>query len=183
MAEMEIDIATDTINEHPAPIDEGPRTTWVGRLYRLVEAVTVAVLAFYVAVIVVQVVLRYVFNSSLIWSDEIIRFGLVWNVMLGATLVSLREGHIRVDLFENMLPPRVQPYVQLLIHFISLAFLLLLLFFGWKFALRGAVQSAPVTGISMAYAYSAIAVGAALMALFTVVTIVRRLRALKAGAQ
>lgn len=139
------------------------------------EAVTVGVLAGYVAILVVQVVLRYVFNSSLVWSDEIIRFGLVWNVMLGAALVSLREGHIRVDIFENLLPSRARRVTQLLIHLVSLAFLLLLLFFGWKFAVRGAAQSAPVTDLSMAYAYSAIAVGAALMAFFTVATIVRRL--------
>ncbi len=170
----EIDPATDTIREHPAPID-GSRKGIVGWLYRTVEAATVAILAGYVAILVVQVVLRYVFNSSLVWSDEIIRFGLVWNVMLGAALVSLRDGHIRVDILENLLPYRARRFTQFLIHLVSLAFLLLLLFFGWKFAVRGAVQSAPVTALSMAYAYSAIAVGAALMAFFTVVTIVRRL--------
>jgi TRAP-type C4-dicarboxylate transport system permease small subunit len=171
----EIAPATDTIREHPAPID-GSGKGIVGRLYRTVEAVTVGVLAGYVAILVVQVVLRYVFNSSLVWSDEIIRFGLVWNVMLGAALVSLREGHIRVDIFENLLPHRARRVTRLLIHLVSLAFLLLLLFFGWKFAVRGAVQSAPVTDLSMAYAYSAIVVGAALMAFFTLVTIVWRLQ-------
>jgi TRAP-type C4-dicarboxylate transport system permease small subunit len=170
----EIDPATHTVREYPAPVDDS-RKGIVGLLYRAVEAVTVGVLAGYVAILVVQVVLRYAFNSSLVWSDEIIRFGLVWNVMLGAALVSLRDGHIRVDIFENLLPHRARRATQFLIHLVSLAFLLLLLFFGWKFAVRGAVQSAPVTAVSMAYAYSAIAVGAALMALFTVVTIVRRI--------
>lgn len=171
----EIDPATRTDREHPAPADVARRDI-VGLLYGAVEAVTVGVLAGYVAILVVQVVLRYAFNSSLVWSDEIIRFGLVWNVMLGAALVSLRDGHIRVDIFENLLPHGARRATQLLIHLVSLAFLLLLLFFGWRFAVRGAVQSAPVTDVSMAYAYSAIAVGAALMAFFTVVTIVRRLR-------
>lgn len=171
----EIDPATDTIREYPAPIDDS-RNGVVGWLYRAVEAVTVGVLAGYVAILVVQVVLRYVFNSSLVWADEIIRFGLVWNVMLGAALVSLRDGHIRVDIFENLLPHRARRITQFLIHLVSLAFLLLLLFFGWKFAVRGATQRAPVTALSMAYAYSAIAVGAALMVFFTAVTVVRRLQ-------
>jgi TRAP-type transport system small permease protein len=170
----QIDPATDTIRDNPAPID-GSRVGLVGWLYRTVEAVTVGVLAGYVAILVVQVVLRYVFNDSLVWSDEIIRFGLVWNVMLGAALVSLRDGHIRVDIFENLLPHRARRVTQFMIHLVSLAFLLLLLFFAWKFAVRGAAQRAPVTSLSMAYAYSSIAVGAALMVFFTVVTIVRRL--------
>jgi TRAP-type transport system small permease protein len=171
----DIDPATDTVRAHPVPSEGSPNAV-VGWVYRTVETATVLILAGYVAIVVVQVVLRYVFNSSLVWSDEIIRFGLVWNVMLGAALVSLREGHIRVDIFENFMPHRARRVVQLLIHIVSLAFLLLLLFFGWKFAVRGAVQSAPVTDISMAYAYSSIAVGAALMAFFTAVTIVRHLR-------
>jgi C4-dicarboxylate transporter DctQ subunit len=174
----EIDAATDTVNEHPAPVDVGRRPGFVGWLYRAVEAATVAVLAAYVAILLVQVVLRYVFNSSLVWSDEIIRFGLVWNVMLGAALVSLRDGHIRVDIFENLLSPRARRVTQFVIHLVSVGFLLLLLFFGWKFAMRGAIQRAPVTSVSMAYVYSAIGVGAALMLFFTVVTIVRRLRGL-----
>lgn len=178
----ESDHASDPTRESTPPIEASPKGI-VGWLYRTVEAATVGVLAGYVAILLVQVVLRYVFNSSLVWSDEIIRFGLVWNVMLGAALVSLREGHIRVDIFENLLPHRARRVTQFLIHLVSLAFLLLLLFFAWRFAMRGAAQSAPVTSLSMAFAYSAIAVGAALMAFFTLVTIVRRLQGKGGDAQ
>src|SRR4051812_32154145 len=101
----------------------------VAPLRALIEALTVGILAVYVAILIAQIVLRYVFNASLVWSDELVRYGLVWNVMLGAALVSLRSGHIRVDILETLLPAAAQRLLHVAIEALSLAFLLVLGFF------------------------------------------------------
>lgn len=51
-----------------------------------------------------QVVLRYVFNSSLDWSDEISRLLFVWSMFLAIPL-GIREGaHVGVELLTAHLP-------------------------------------------------------------------------------
>ncbi|WEX12062.1 TRAP transporter small permease [Chelativorans sp. AA-79] len=161
-------------------IDDGPTTGQarglVGVLYRVIEAATVTILVGYATILLLQVALRYGFNESIFWSDEIVRFGLVWNVLLGAALVSLREGHIRVDMLEAALPPRRRLILLNIIDVIAIAFALFLLFYGFRFALIGSSQLAPSTGMSMAIPYAAIPCGAALILFFTSVVLVRRIR-------
>lgn len=66
-----------------------------------------AIIAASAAMIVIvsgQVVLRYVFNSSLDWSDEISRLLFVWSMFLAIPL-GIREGaHVGVELLTTHLP-------------------------------------------------------------------------------
>jgi len=58
--------------------------------------------------ICLQVVARYVFSFSPIWSEELSRLLLIWTVMIGSAL-SVRHGvHIRVDVLLSPLPERVK---------------------------------------------------------------------------
>lgn len=62
------------------------------------------VLSLMVIMVFTNVVLRYVFNSSIIASEELSRWGLVWLTFLGA-IVALKEGgHIGVDALTSRLP-------------------------------------------------------------------------------
>ena len=71
------------------------------RLHRGLEAVTVALLAVYFVLVVLQVLFRYVLNRSLFWSEELVRFALIWSVMLGSAVVAYRGEHIRIDVLDG----------------------------------------------------------------------------------
>ncbi|MFZ9632431.1 MAG: TRAP transporter small permease subunit, partial [Alphaproteobacteria bacterium] len=42
------------------------------------RAFSVLLLAFYLSLILLQVFYRYVLNDSLFWSEEVVRYSLVW---------------------------------------------------------------------------------------------------------
>jgi TRAP-type C4-dicarboxylate transport system permease small subunit len=71
----------------------------------------IAAMAAMIAVVSVQVLLRYAFNSSFDWSDEMSRLLFVWCMFLAIPL-GIREGaHVGVELLVTHLPAR--PRAQL----------------------------------------------------------------------
>lgn len=51
-----------------------------------------------------NVVGRYVYLAPIIWAEEIMIYGMVWTVFVGAVLVTWDSRHLRMDLVSTMLP-------------------------------------------------------------------------------
>ena len=89
---------------------------------------TAALLSVVVVVTLLQIVLRYVFNAPLIWSEELARFLTVWMTFLGAAVVCYDGGHLNVDVFLQAAPAPVKRVLHWFNAIASLSFLALL---GW----------------------------------------------------
>lgn len=59
-----------------------------------------------------NVVGRYVFLKPIIWAEEILVFIMIWCVMLGATLVTWDNTHLRMDAVYYLSPPRVRRWLN-----------------------------------------------------------------------
>ena len=64
---------------------------------RFEELILVPSLVFTVILVFSQVVMRYVFQSSLYWSEELARYLFVWQTWLGASLAVREASHIRIE--------------------------------------------------------------------------------------
>ena len=51
------------------------------------------------------VVSRYVFDSPLMWTDELANFLFLWLAMLGTVVALRRDGHMRLTTFVNSVSP------------------------------------------------------------------------------
>ncbi|HSH33975.1 MAG TPA: TRAP transporter small permease [Actinomycetota bacterium] len=134
------------------------------RLHRGLEAVTVALLALYFVLVVLQVFFRYVLNRSLFWSEELVRFALVWSVMLGSAVVAYRGEHLRIDALDGLLSPRLRRIVGRLAEFCTFVFCVILAGTGVQFTLRTLTQRSAVLEVPIWAVYAAIPVGAVLEA-------------------
>jgi TRAP-type C4-dicarboxylate transport system permease small subunit len=134
------------------------------RLHRGLEAVTVALLALYFVLVVLQVFFRYVLNRSLFWSEELVRFALVWSVMLGSAVVAYRGEHLRIDALDGLLSPRLRRIVGRLAEFLTFVFCVILAGTGVQFTLRTLTQRSAVLEVPIWAVYAAIPVGAVLEA-------------------
>ena len=81
------------------------------------------------AIIIIDVVKRHIFNSPTIWADEVSCYLLVGIAFLGSSYTLLKDGHIRVEAVVRKLNSRLRWYVEIIIDFFSLAFLI---FFSWQ---------------------------------------------------
>ena len=78
------------------------------RVDRLVRLAIIAAGAVMIAIVSLQVLLRYGFNTSLDWSDEVSRLLFVWCMFLAIPL-GIREGaHVGIELLTAHIPVAVR---------------------------------------------------------------------------
>ena len=95
---------------------------------RLEEWLMAALLAFMTVLTFVQVVLRYVFNTGLVWSLEATTYSFAALVLIGMSYGVRTKTHIATDLLTRKLSEPLQRYVALVAIFACLAYALLMLY-------------------------------------------------------
>lgn len=100
-----------------------------------------------------QVVLRKVFNSPLIWPEELIRIFLIWVTFVGSYVAIKHKSHLTLSFLINKLNTANKRRVEIFIHFFVLIFLTIIIIYGISFInLVGAIPM-PVTGIQKSTIY------------------------------
>lgn len=122
----------------------------------------------FVLLISVQVVLRYAFSSSLIWANEVATYVLIWVVMLLIPSLILRDTHLQIEIVFRRFPERWQWRVRLGQLALILAFSVVFAYSGYEYATTaGKARRFQSLDVDIIWAYSALAVGGVLMAVFT----------------
>ncbi|SLN64641.1 TRAP transporter small permease [Roseisalinus antarcticus] len=143
------------------------------RVIRHATEIAVAVLvAGYAAVICLQVFYRYVLNDSLVWSEELVRYGLLWGVMLGAALASDRNAQVALEPLRSVLGERAYFVVQWIAGLMIILFCLVTAWYGWDYADRLSTMSSPASQIPMPYVFSSIPIGCLLISFFVIVHLI-----------
>ncbi len=96
-------------------------------------ALFLAIMTFLTAL---QVVLRYVFNSGLIWSLEATTYAFAWLVLLGMAYGVRTRSHIAVELVMSRLQGPAHRYATFLTLLICVVYSLLMFYGSLVFVLR-----------------------------------------------
>jgi TRAP-type C4-dicarboxylate transport system permease small subunit len=77
-----------------------------------------------------QVFARYILGSPLVWSEEIVRYSMVWIVLLG-TVIALRKGLlVSVEIVLHIVPSKVKKIMEIVIVILNIVFLIILIKYG-----------------------------------------------------
>ena len=125
----------------------------LGRLFKVVESVLAMLLLGMVLMVFGNVVLRYVFNSGIVISEELSRIFFVWLTFIGA-IVAVRDGsHLGMDNVVVKLPRRGK-LACLAASQVLILMCCAILFWGtWRQHEINATTTAPVTGMSMIWIF------------------------------
>ncbi|MBA4423249.1 MAG: hypothetical protein C0390_09150 [Syntrophus sp. (in: bacteria)] len=88
------------------------------------EYLTMACIAIMSILVIAQVVLRYVFNDPLTWSEEMARIVFIYLSFIGIGAAYGRRRHMFIDALIIVLPAKVKRAVQYAVTGIASAFLL-----------------------------------------------------------
>jgi C4-dicarboxylate transporter DctQ subunit len=94
----------------------------------LEEGILATLLAFMTILTFLQVVLRYVFNSGIVWSLEATTYSFAALVLFGMSYGVRTRTHIAVDLFTGKLSEPLQRYVKIIAVAACLLYALLMLY-------------------------------------------------------
>ncbi|PVZ72598.1 TRAP transporter small permease [Pelagibaculum spongiae] len=75
------------------------------KLHRFEENLLCTLLGLMTALVAVEVVLRFFFNTGLLWAQEVTLYISAWFVLLGASYGIRVGAHIGVDAFIRLMPP------------------------------------------------------------------------------
>jgi tripartite ATP-independent transporter DctM subunit len=143
----------------------GTLDAWLGMV---VEVAAATLVAAEIIILFGGVVARYVFNSPLVWSDELASILFLWLAMLGAVIAFRRDEHMRMTACVGMLGPPARAVLDTFATGAALAFLLLLARPAYNFAAEQVAITTPALEIKDAWRAAALPVGTILMALFAV---------------
>ena len=130
-------------------------------------------------VMILQVVTRYVFNYSMSWSDELVRYFLVWSCFLSVSFCVKKRISIKIDSLLHAMPEKAKPWLRAVRHLIVLIFCILMIPFAVTY-IRQAVASGATSAamqIPMYYIQSAPLVGFVLLAIRSLQALIREVRA------
>jgi len=88
-----------------------------------------------VIVVFVDVVMRYLFNTSYVFTQELEWHVFAFIFLMGAGYTLLHDGHVRVDIIYQRLGPKGQAWINVIgVFFFMLPGCLMVILTSWKFA-------------------------------------------------
>lgn len=140
----------------------------VDKINALAEKLLAAILGIMAIVVMLQVLVRFIFEQfSVPWSEEIAKYLMIWLTFIGSAIATRKAKLIAIDSVVFALPKKWGGILKLSAHIASLVFYIILLIVGIEWFQFGFTETAPVLKISKAYVYASMMVGAALMIINT----------------
>ena len=107
-----------------------------------------------------QIITRFILERPAEWTEVMIRFSLIWMVFMGIPMAFRQGAMVSVDVMYRWSPPKLKRVLDWVVFVAALALVLVIVWWGWDYALRGRVQSViGLEDVSMFWAYLALPVG------------------------
>ena len=104
--------------------------TWIKRLHRAEDALLVFLLSSMIFIAALQILLRNFFDAGIVWADPLLRVGVLWLGMIGATVATRHNKHIRIDLLSKLFDRNTHRLIQSVVGQISAWTCLVIAWFG-----------------------------------------------------
>ena len=99
------------------------------------EYFVVWTMAIMTILVFIQVMMRYLFNNSLSWSEELARFIFLWLSWIGASYAVKERSHFRVEMFANMVKGKNRKSFEILVLFVWFIFSVVMTYYGTQLIL------------------------------------------------
>uniref|UniRef100_UPI003B51B06D TRAP transporter small permease n=1 Tax=Roseovarius indicus TaxID=540747 RepID=UPI003B51B06D len=160
---------------------------WDG-LLRLQRLIMLAAIVFTTTAIMIEVVMRYIFSSSIIGVQELAAYSALWLYFSGAAYGTYTRVHITAELTHLVFrSPRQMLALKFLTNLISFGLLAYIVPWGWRYLEWGLTRHEQSSSTFLGSTYdivffqSAIFYGIVLMAFYFFVETLQCLRALLSG--
>ena len=104
------------------------------RFGRLMENIAlVTMLSSMIVLAVGQIVLREVFETGIVWADELLKLMVLWLAMIGSIAACRDDRHIRIDALSHLLPQWLINATRLLVDVFAAVICAVIAWHAWRY--------------------------------------------------
>lgn len=140
------------------------------------EIISGAFLILATIIVLINIFLRYVMNTGIYWSEELVTGLFVWAVFIGAAAGYKRHKHIGIDFIVNKLPEGLKKPVNIIVDIISILINGYLTYLSAIYVSLSYMKPTAVLGISSVWISSSLVISFFLMTIYSVVFLVKTIR-------
>ena len=128
------------------------------------------------AIVVVNVFMRYFVGHVLPWGEEVATSCFVYTTFVGAAWCLRTHQHVGVDLVVDRMPTGIRNVVQLLTDLIIVVLNSYITYLSVQFIISSKVKTMPILKISSVYLNASLFIGFGLMAIYSLVNMIQDAR-------
>ena len=140
------------------------------------DAVVVVLFLAMTITVIIQVFFRFVIQSPLRWTEELARYLMICLVLMASAIAMRNRSHLQVDVLTSALPQKPKRILTAIVDLLTIVFLCIMTYFGFKVVQSTTAQTSPAMQIPMALIYAAFPTGGALMIMEQLLTFIERLK-------
>ena len=103
---------------------------WIDRLHRAEDGLLALLLIIMIVLAGTQILMRNLFDSGFVWIDPLLRVLVLWLGLIGATVATRHNKHIRIDLLSHYFERNTHRLIQSLIAQVSTWTCLVIAWYG-----------------------------------------------------
>lgn len=150
------------------------------------ETILIIFLALLSCVMMVQVIMRYVLQTPLTWSEEFCRYCFVYSVMLATAYCIRTNRMLKVDVVISLFPKRVEQIMDIISKILATVFCLIMVIPSYNVMMSTQIgthwQTSPAMQVPMAVLYSCAPIGFALGTIRGVQSVILAIRDMVKGS-
>lgn len=150
----------------------------IARVARAIEVLLASAFICAVGLNFVNVIGRYALGRSILWADEVQIFIMIGLTFIGAAIVTWRQQHLRMDVLVQALPASIRAALKLIECVLLLTVASFVFYLSSDYTLRmfDIGRTSDTGGIPMWIPHGALALGIGLIAVLSLLQLVRGLR-------
>lgn len=137
-------------------------------LFKVIKWFVAIILLCTIALMFLEVIRRYCFGKTYIWSEELMRYMIIYATFIGGAAAFRAKSLVCFDLVSSKFPLKIKKYVDILNNTFIIVFLAFITKLGYNAVISPSIakQTSTGLGISMSIPYAAIPIGCALMLIY-----------------
>ena len=129
-----------------------------------------------VVLIGLEVFFRYIVGKALSWPEEVVGLVFVWFTLLGVVLLTQSGEHIEFSFLLSRFGAKVNKTFAILIQVIIAFFSILMVLYGYTYAMMFRFEDTPAVGINALWLYLSLPISGSLIFLYSQLNILRILK-------
>lgn len=129
-----------------------------------------------IVIVIMNVIMRYFFNSPIRSAEEIATICFIWSVFVGGASCYRKKMHMGIDILVQVLPNKYKNYISFFINFIVIIMTGVFFILSLKFAIISRLKPTAVLGISSIYVNFSLVIGFGLMFIYAVIAFINDIK-------